>query len=133
MEAEVYILGFGLVVFGIIQLITGVFTMKKRTNNGLVIIINDLFKMPKTMVQLAFVQFFSWFALFSMWIYTTAGVTSTKYDMKLDRDIFTSINKLLTEFQYYRKRKTGLIWKTSGLILQFLKKNLMLTEGLSQP
>jgi MFS family permease len=95
MEAEVYILGFGLVVFGIIQLITGVFTMKKRTNNGLVIIINDLFKMPKTMVQLAFVQFFSWFALFSMWIYTTAGVTSTKYDMKLDRDIFTSIKQTI--------------------------------------
>jgi maltose/moltooligosaccharide transporter len=51
--------------------------------------------MPKTMVQLAFVQFFSWFALFSMWIYTTAGVTSTKYDMKLDRDIFTSIKQTI--------------------------------------
>jgi maltose/moltooligosaccharide transporter len=32
--------------------------------------------MPKTMMQLAFVQFFSWFALFSMWIYTTPAVTS---------------------------------------------------------
>jgi maltose/moltooligosaccharide transporter len=69
--------------------------MKKRTNNGLVIIINDLFKMPKTMVQLSFVQFFSWFALFSMWIYTTAGVTSSKYDMKLDRDIFTSLKQTI--------------------------------------
>ncbi len=39
--------------------------------------------MPKTMGQLAVVQFFSWFALFSMWIYTTAGVTSHIYDMKL--------------------------------------------------
>jgi maltose/moltooligosaccharide transporter len=27
------------------------------------------------MKQLAWVQFFSWFALFAMWIYTTAGVT----------------------------------------------------------
>ena len=95
MQAEVYILGFGLVVFGIIQFITGLFIMKKQTDNGLVIIINDLFKMPKTMVQLAFVQFFSWFALFSMWIYTTAGVTSTKYDMKLDRDIFTSLKQTM--------------------------------------
>jgi len=50
METEVYILGFGLIVFGIIQFIAGLFTMKKRTDNGLVIIINDLFKMPKTMV-----------------------------------------------------------------------------------
>ncbi|MBK8493351.1 MAG: MFS transporter [Saprospirales bacterium] len=42
--------------------------------------------MPKTMKQLAGVQFFSWFALFSMWIYTTAGVTSAKYDMHLSSD-----------------------------------------------
>jgi maltose/moltooligosaccharide transporter len=35
--------------------------------------------MPKTMAQLAVVQFFSWLALFSMWIYTTSAVTSTVY------------------------------------------------------
>jgi maltose/moltooligosaccharide transporter len=35
--------------------------------------------MPKTMAQLAVVQFFSWFALFAMWIYTTAAVTSHVY------------------------------------------------------
>jgi maltose/moltooligosaccharide transporter len=39
-----------------------------------------IFKMPKTMVQLAFVQFFSWFSLFAMWIYTTSAVTSHIYD-----------------------------------------------------
>lgn len=38
-----------------------------------------IFEMPKTMVQLAFVQFFSWFALFAMWIYTTSAVTSHVY------------------------------------------------------
>ena len=38
-----------------------------------------IFKMPKTMVQLAVVQFFSWFALFAMWIYTTSAVTSHIY------------------------------------------------------
>jgi len=42
--------------------------------------------MPKTMKQLAAVQFFSWFALFSMWIYTTSGVTSHLYDMNLTVD-----------------------------------------------
>jgi maltose/moltooligosaccharide transporter len=31
-------------------------------------------KMPATMVQLAVVQFFSWVALFAMWIYTTSGI-----------------------------------------------------------
>lgn len=38
-----------------------------------------IFRMPKTMVQLSFVQFFSWFALFAMWIYTTSAVTSHVY------------------------------------------------------
>lgn len=38
-----------------------------------------IFKMPKTMVQLSAVQFFSWLALFSMWIYMTSAVTSHIY------------------------------------------------------
>ena len=38
-----------------------------------------IFQMPKTMIQLAFVQFFSWFSLFAMWIYTTSAVTSHVY------------------------------------------------------
>lgn len=50
----------------------GVFTGLKESFMG-------IFKMPKTMVQLAFVQFFSWFALFAMWIYTTSAVTSHIY------------------------------------------------------
>lgn len=32
------------------------------------------FKIPKKMWQLLLVQFFSWFALFSMWVYTTPAV-----------------------------------------------------------
>ncbi len=31
--------------------------------------------MPKTMRQLAFVQFFSWFSLFIMWVYSTPAIT----------------------------------------------------------
>ncbi|WP_347158359.1 MFS transporter [Pontibacter chitinilyticus] len=38
-----------------------------------------IFNMPTTMLQLAVVQFFSWFALFSMWIYTTSALTSHVY------------------------------------------------------
>lgn len=34
-----------------------------------------LVSMPKTMRQLAVVQFFSWFALFIMWVYTTPAIT----------------------------------------------------------
>ena len=35
--------------------------------------------MPRTMRQLAVVQFFSWLALFSMWIYATPAITSHLY------------------------------------------------------
>lgn len=39
-----------------------------------------IFGMPKLMKQLAVVQFFTWFALFCMWIYTTAAVTKGLYN-----------------------------------------------------
>ncbi|GAB2505601.1 MFS transporter [Pseudoxanthomonas sangjuensis] len=39
----------------------------------------DLHDMPRTMRQLAVVQFFSWFGLFAMWIYTTSAVTKLHY------------------------------------------------------
>lgn len=35
---------------------------------------NEKFRIPKKMWQLLLVQFFSWFALFSMWVYTTPTV-----------------------------------------------------------
>jgi maltose/moltooligosaccharide transporter len=39
----------------------------------------DLHAMPATMRQLAVVQFFSWFGLFCMWIYTTPAVTALHF------------------------------------------------------
>jgi maltose/moltooligosaccharide transporter len=35
--------------------------------------------MPKTMLQLAVVQFFTWLAFFAMWIYTTSGIAQNAY------------------------------------------------------
>jgi maltose/moltooligosaccharide transporter len=42
--------------------------------------VSGIFKMPKTMLQLAIVQFFTWFALFAMWIFTTPAITSHLYN-----------------------------------------------------
>jgi maltose/moltooligosaccharide transporter len=50
-----------------------------QESEGMKEIFTDFMKMPKTMVQLALVQYFSWFALFAMWLYTTAAVTSHIY------------------------------------------------------
>lgn len=54
-----------------------------------------IFKMPKTMAQLAVVQFFTWFGLFAMWIYSTNAVTSSKYDMKVDKALVTKMETAL--------------------------------------
>jgi maltose/moltooligosaccharide transporter len=40
-------------------------------------IIGGFARMPKTMVQLAFVQFFTWIGLFAMWIYTGTTIADT--------------------------------------------------------
>lgn len=42
-------------------------------------LLGDIRNMPATMRQLAVVQFFSWFALFAMWIYSTAAITSRHF------------------------------------------------------
>jgi maltose/moltooligosaccharide transporter len=69
----------GIFAFGLIQVLVASLTNARKTSSGLVVVINDLYKMPRTMIQLAFVQFFSWFALFAMWIYTTPAVTRHIY------------------------------------------------------
>lgn len=59
------------------------FECNKLENKGLIKGVVEIFKsfigMPRTMIQLAFVQFFSWFALFAMWIYSTPAVTHHIY------------------------------------------------------
>ncbi len=47
-------------------------------------IIYDFQHMPKTMKQLGLVQFFSWFALFSMWVFTTDAVATHVYGLTGD-------------------------------------------------
>ena len=74
-----YVLFVGAIIFGFLQIIAGTLTKNKKTENGFVVVLNDLYNMPKTMRQLSYVQFFSWFALFAMWIYTTPAVTHHIY------------------------------------------------------
>lgn len=76
---QVMILSAGIAFVGVLLIVSGRMQRGGRYDNGFVTIINDFQDMPRTMKQLAWVQFFSWFALFAMWIYTTAGVTSHIY------------------------------------------------------
>jgi maltose/moltooligosaccharide transporter len=52
--------------------------------SGLGQIFKDFARMPKTMRQLGLVQFFSWFALFSMWVFTTDAVATHVYGLTGD-------------------------------------------------
>ena len=68
LDKQLYILAIGAMTFGGLQLVTGSMQTAGRTDNGLYHIVEDLFAMPRVMKQLAVVQFFSWLALFAMWI-----------------------------------------------------------------
>lgn len=73
LEKELYVLTLGIGSFGLVQLLAGsLLSNNKKT--GLVEVVNDLYLMPDTMKQLAVVQFFTWFALFSMWIYAVPAL-----------------------------------------------------------
>ena len=72
---ELYILAGGLVFYGVAL----VFVARSQSNGMFSQIMADLHDMPDAMRRLAVVQFFSWFALFAMWIYTTAAVTSVHF------------------------------------------------------
>jgi maltose/moltooligosaccharide transporter len=53
----------------------------ENSNEGLSSIFSDFAKMPKTMMQLGLVQFFSWFALFGMWVYTTDSIATHIFEL----------------------------------------------------
>jgi maltose/moltooligosaccharide transporter len=55
-----------------------------NTNKGISQIVSDFMHMPATMKQLGLVQFFSWFALFSMWVFTNTAVTTHVYGLSPD-------------------------------------------------
>ena len=84
---ELYILTIGLLLFGILELVVLAMQKQKKSKAGLAEIINDFNMMPLAMRQLAVVQFFSWFALFTLWIYSVAGITSHIYDMKMEKNV----------------------------------------------
>ncbi|MGB3005311.1 MAG: MFS transporter [Chitinophagaceae bacterium] len=73
LEKELYVLTGGIAAYGLFQLLAW-FLQSRKKSNGFVEVMDDLNHLPDTMKKLAVVQFFSWFALFAMWIYTTAAL-----------------------------------------------------------
>jgi maltose/moltooligosaccharide transporter len=74
LQKEVYLLGGLLVAYGLASLLAIRRARSGDTDNALSLIVGDFTTMPVVMKRLALVQFFSWSALFIMWIYSTPVV-----------------------------------------------------------
>lgn len=74
-DRQLYLLAGGIAVYGVALLVLS----GSRSSNMFTAIMTDVHDMPDAMRRLAVVQFFSWFALFAMWIYTTAAVTQVHF------------------------------------------------------
>ncbi len=75
LEKELYVLAGGLLGFGALF----AWLAFSRSEGMLREVMGDLYSMPDAMRRLAIVQFFSWFALFAMWIFTTPAVTAVQF------------------------------------------------------
>ena len=69
------------------------YSQDKAPGKGLAEIFTDFMTMPKTMRQLGFVQFFSWFALFSMWVFTTPAIAAHIYHVPPCRQHFRDVSR----------------------------------------
>lgn len=74
LEKEVYLLGGLLVGYGVASMTAIALAKSGRGSSALTHIVGDFSGMPPVMKQLAVAQFFSWSALFIMWINTTPVV-----------------------------------------------------------
>lgn len=75
---------------------------------GLSSIFRDFAKMPRTMRQLGLVQFFSWFALFGMWVFTTDAIATHIFGLPIEDK----------SSEMYRKAQswTGIIFGVYNLV-----------------
>lgn len=55
-----------------------------QEKGGIGLIFKDMARMPATMRQLGFVQFFTWFALFSMWVFMHPALAHHVYGCAMD-------------------------------------------------
>jgi maltose/moltooligosaccharide transporter len=80
LEKEVYLLGGLLIAYGLASIAAIQLAKQGHTSNMLANIVGDFSGMPTIMKRMALVQFFSWSALFIMWINTTPVVARNFYN-----------------------------------------------------
>jgi maltose/moltooligosaccharide transporter len=79
LEKEVYLLGGLLIAYGVARLVAVQLARSGNRTNMLAHIVGDFSGMPPLMKRLALVQFFTWSALYTMWVFTTPVVARNFY------------------------------------------------------
>jgi len=79
LEKEMYLLGGLLIAYGLASIVAILLARGGNRTNMLAHIVGDFSGMPPVMKRLAVAQFFSWCALFIMWIFTTPVVALNFY------------------------------------------------------
>ena len=79
LQKEVYLLGALLIAYGVASAIGIALARAGRSTNILASIVGDFSGMPPIMKRLALVQFFTWSALYTMWVFTTPVVATNFY------------------------------------------------------
>ncbi len=75
LDKPVYVLAGMAAAFGLAQIVSRWRVARGHSGGALAAVISDLAMMPPTMRRLALAQFFTWSALFILWIYSTPIVT----------------------------------------------------------
>ncbi len=75
LDRQLYLLAGGLAFGGALFM----WLSRSRSRGMVRQVMADLYGMPRAMRRLAWVQFFSWFAMFALWIYTTPAVTAVQF------------------------------------------------------
>jgi len=78
-EREIYLMAAIAFGFGFAQVAAVRLRRQGRTSLGILEIVEDILHMPEVLKRLAVVQFFTWFGLFAMWIYTVPAVAARHY------------------------------------------------------
>lgn len=100
---------------------------KKGFFVGLVKIFSSIYTMPKVMLQLGVVQFFSWFAFFTMWTFATPAITehvfgATDTSSAAYNDAADSVGNYLGTY--------GLVSMVYALILVFFSSKIKINRKL---
>lgn len=75
LDRQLYLLAAASAVAGVLFL----WLSRTRSRGMARQVMSDLYAMPEAMRRLAWVQFFSWFAMYVMWVYTTPAVTAVQF------------------------------------------------------